>query len=102
MTTFTTAGASDGVGEGEAKAFEVGGEAVAVARVGGSLYAFADVCSHRRCTLATGELHGLSILCECHGSVFSIETGAVENPPATEPIAIYAVREQDGQIQVEV
>ena len=102
MTTYTTVGPSEAVGEGAAKAFQIGDDAIAVARVDGALYAFADVCSHRRCTLSTGELHGLSISCECHGSVFSIETGAVENPPATEPIAIYAVRDQDGQIQVEV
>ena len=100
MATYATVGPSDAIGEGEAKAFVVGGEEVAVARVSGALYAFADVCSHRRCALSTGELDGLSLSCDCHGSVFSIATGAVENPPATEPIAVYPVREQDGQIQV--
>jgi nitrite reductase/ring-hydroxylating ferredoxin subunit len=34
--------------------------------------------------------------------MFSIETGEVLNGPATEPIVTYPVREEDGQIQVEV
>lgn len=102
MAGFVTVGITDQVRESEIAAFDVEGEEIAVARVNGTLHAFADVCSHRRCTLSTGELVGLSIECECHGSVFSIQTGAPESPPATEPIAIYRVREQDGQIQVEI
>lgn len=102
MAGYVTVGPSELIGEGDAAAFDIEGEEIAVARVGGTLYAFADVCSHRRCTLSTGELDGTSITCECHGSVFSIATGAPESPPATEPIAVYPVREQDGQIQVEI
>jgi nitrite reductase/ring-hydroxylating ferredoxin subunit len=102
MAGFVAVGSADAIGEGETAAFEVAGAEVAVARVDGTLYAFADVCSHRRCTLSTGELDGRSIECECHGSVFSIETGEPENPPATEPIAVYRVREQGGEIQVEI
>ena len=55
-----------------------GGAEIAVARVGGTLYAFSDICTHRRCNLANGgEIDGTSIECECHGSVFSMETGEV-------------------------
>ena len=48
-----------------------------MARVDGRLYAFDDICSHRRCNLALGgEIDGTTIACECHGSVFDMETGA--------------------------
>lgn len=102
MAGFVTVGPADAVGEGETAAYEVDGQEIAVARVDGTLYAFADVCSHRRCTLSTGEIDGFSIECECHGSVFSLRTGEPENPPATEPIAVYPVRERDGEIQIEL
>ena len=103
MAEFVTIGAASDVGEGDVKAFDANGTAVGVARVGGALHAFSDVCTHRGCFLANGgELEGEDIYCECHGSGFSIVTGAVVNPPATEPIAVYPVREQDGQLQVEV
>jgi 3-phenylpropionate/trans-cinnamate dioxygenase ferredoxin component len=102
MAGFVTVGRSDLVAEGDTAAFEVEGHEIAVARVEGELFAFADVCSHRRCTLSTGELDGTSIECECHGSVFSIRTGEPENPPATEPIAVYPVQEQGGEIRIEL
>lgn len=102
MAEFVTVGRGDEVGEGEAAAFAVGDEEVAVARVGGDLYAFSDICTHRACNLSDGEIDGTSIQCECHGSMFSMESGAVLNPPATEPIVTFEVRELDGEIQVAV
>lgn len=101
MADYVTVGRSDEVGEGEAAAFTVGDDEIAVARVEGELYAFSDICTHRGCNLASGgEIDGTTIECECHGSVFSMETGAVVNPPATEPVATFPVREEDGEIQV--
>jgi len=40
------------------------------------------------------------LLCSCHGSVFDYETGEPITPPATKPIAVYPVKEEDGQIFV--
>ena len=75
---------------------------VTVARVGGKLYAFDDLCPHERCPLSSGLLTGTTIMCQCHGSKFDVTTGAVLRGPATEALATYEVREQDGQIQVRV
>jgi 3-phenylpropionate/trans-cinnamate dioxygenase ferredoxin subunit len=102
MAEFVTVGDASEVPEGEVKAFAVNGAEVAVARAQGGLYAFSDICTHRQCNLATGgELDGeFHIECECHGSMFDIRTGEVYNPPATEPLQTYEVREVDGQIQV--
>jgi nitrite reductase/ring-hydroxylating ferredoxin subunit len=103
MAEFVSVGSADGVGEGSATAFEVSGDEIAVARSGGVLYAFSDICTHRGCNLSTeGEISGTEIQCGCHGSVFSMQTGEALEGPATEPVRTYGVREQDGQIQVEV
>ena len=103
MAEFVTVGSGQEIADGTAVAFAVGDEEVAVARVDGELYAFSDICTHRQCNLANGgEIDGTTIGCECHGSVFSMETGEVVSPPATEPIAIFPVREVDGEIQVQV
>jgi len=102
MAEFITVAATGDVEEGAAKAFEVKGAEVAVARSGSALYAFSDICTHRHCNLSMGgEIDGTTIQCECHGSMFSMETGEVIEGPATEPIKTYGVREQDSQIQVE-
>ena len=39
-------------------------------------------------------------MCQCHGSRFSITTGAVINGPATEALDVYEVREVEGRIQI--
>ena len=103
MEGFVTIGKTDEVPEGSATAFAVDGQEVAVSRVGGKLYAFGDICTHRKCNLAMGgEIEGTTITCECHGSVFDMSDGSVIQGPATEPIATFEVGEQDGQIQVRV
>jgi nitrite reductase/ring-hydroxylating ferredoxin subunit len=100
---FVTVARSDEVPEGEVAPFDVDGVEIAIARVDGTLYAVGDVCSHRRCNLANGgELEGAAIVCECHGSVFDLATGVPLNPPATEPIPTFPIRETDGELQVEV
>jgi nitrite reductase/ring-hydroxylating ferredoxin subunit len=76
MAEFITVAATGDVEEGAAKAFEVKGAEVAVARSGSALYAFSDICTHRHCNLSMcGEIDGTTIQCECHGSMFSMETG---------------------------
>ena len=103
MAEFVTVGKADDIKEGEATAFQVGDEEVAVARSGGTLYAFNDICTHRRCNLAMGgEIDGTTITCECHGSMFDMATGEVIGGPAPEPIATYEVREENGDLQVGV
>jgi len=51
---------------------------------------------------SSGKLVDDGICCSCHGSVFDLETGEPIYPPATEPIAVYPVREKDGEVFVGV
>lgn len=75
---------------------------IAVARVNGKLYAFDDLCSHDGCPLSAGLLTGATVMCQCDGSQFDVTTGTVLRGPATEPLATYVVREQEGQIELKV
>ena len=54
MAESIQVGGADEVGEDSVKAFEVHGAEVAVARSGGRLYAFSDICTHRGCNLSMG------------------------------------------------
>ena len=75
---------------------------VSVARVGGRLYAFDDLCTCREetCPLSGGLLTGTTIMCQCHGSRFDITTGAVINGPATEALHVYEVQEIEDSIHI--
>jgi nitrite reductase/ring-hydroxylating ferredoxin subunit len=77
---------------------------IAIARVGGRLYAFDDLCtcSDHACPLSGGRLSGTTIMCQCHGSLFDIRTGAVLGGPATESLEVHAVREVEGSVQLQV
>jgi 3-phenylpropionate/trans-cinnamate dioxygenase ferredoxin subunit len=101
MAGFVTVGSAQDVPEGEIRAFDVEGNAVAVVNVDGTYYGFGDTCTHRQCSLAEGDLDGTTIECICHGSQFDVTTGEVLNGPAIEPVASYEVRVEDGAIQVQ-
>jgi 3-phenylpropionate/trans-cinnamate dioxygenase ferredoxin component len=75
---------------------------ISVARVGGRLYAFDDLCTcaDQACPLSGGLLTGATIMCQCHGSCFDITTGAVISGPATEALNVYDVQEVEGSIQL--
>lgn len=77
---------------------------VSVARVGGNLYVFDDLCTcaEPACPLSAGLLEGTTLMCQCHGSRFEVTTGAVVNGPATEALITYEAQEVDGEIRVRV
>ena len=77
---------------------------ISVARAGGRLYAFGDLCTcgGHPCPLSGGLLSGTTIMCQCHGSWFNIVSGAVVNGPATDPLNVYEAREADGDVQIRV
>jgi nitrite reductase/ring-hydroxylating ferredoxin subunit len=100
MAEYVTVGTAADLAEGEMRAFEVGGRRVTVARVGGTFHAFDDTCTHRQCSLVEGDLEEATVTCPCHGSQFHVGTGAVLNPPATEPVKTYPVRVEGDDLQV--
>ena len=85
---------------GTMAAFDVSGERVAIANVDGTVYAFGDLCPHRQCSLADGRLVGTVVTCPCHGSQFDVRTGERLRGPAVRAIPVFAVRDDDGELQV--
>jgi nitrite reductase/ring-hydroxylating ferredoxin subunit len=88
--------------QGTLRAFEAGGEPVAVASVEGTLYAFDDLCPHRQCSLAEGRLDGTVVTCPCHGSQFDVTTGERLRGPAVRGVRTFGVRVAAGDLQVEI
>jgi 3-phenylpropionate/trans-cinnamate dioxygenase ferredoxin subunit len=88
--------------QGEVRAFETAGTRVAVANVGGALYAFEDLCPHRQCSLSEGGLEAALVTCPCHGSRFDVTTGERLRGPAARPVRTYAVRVSSGAVELEL
>jgi 3-phenylpropionate/trans-cinnamate dioxygenase ferredoxin subunit len=101
MSEWVTVARTQDVPDGGLVAATLGGLQIVLANAGGEYRAFADECTHAGCSLAyDGELEGVSVTCQCHGSVFDLSTGEAIGPPATEPVAIYSVRVEGEEIQV--
>ena len=81
------------LGDGEARRFDVGPHRIAVVRLGSSVYAVGDTCSHADVSLSEGEVDPLACEIECwkHGSSFSLTTGEPTTLPATKPVPVYDV-----------
>jgi 3-phenylpropionate/trans-cinnamate dioxygenase ferredoxin reductase subunit len=90
------------VAEGCVRRFVVAETEVALARMGGKVYALHNLCTHLACHLSAGRVDRGGLTCLCHGSVFDLATGEPINPPATRPVRTYPVREADGHIYVAV
>lgn len=88
---------------GELVAFDAGGVRIAVANAGGRLFAIDEMCTHEGCSLAEeGTLDGTVLTCGCHGAQFDVTTGQVLAPPALEPLKVYRLQVDGGDVVVEV
>ncbi len=100
MADWVKVGSAGEIEDGEVNGYSIGERQVSVANVEGDLHAFDDVCTHQQCSLSEGDLDGPIIECPCHGSRFDITTGEAVTGPATDPVDVFEVREQDGELQV--
>ncbi len=93
---------ADDLKPGEARRFEVGRVQIALVRCDDAFRAVADTCSHEDYSLAEGEVYASECEIECwkHGSTFSLITGEPLTLPATKPVAVYEVVEEDNSVFV--
>lgn len=90
------------VPENSIKKVIVGGEPVALYKIGGQVFATTDICTHEECSIAENHLmHGEIVECTCHGSQFNVKTGANVLPPAAEPLKTYRVSVEGEDVFVE-
>jgi nitrite reductase/ring-hydroxylating ferredoxin subunit len=81
---------------------DVDGLPIALANVGGVVYAFGDSCRHEGGPLSAGALIGETVTCPWHGWTYSVRTGKAIVPPVGLRVPTYPVTIADGAIFVEV
>ena len=94
----------DSLGDGEAKRFDVEGHRIAVVRIGEVVHAIGDRCSHANYSLSDGVVWAEDCAIECpkHFSKFDLKSGLPDVFPATQPVAVYTVRNVEGEIELEI
>ena len=97
---FVPIGADEDIPDGKRMFVEIDGLPIVVFRIGGELFAIADICSHDDGPLGDGDLEGYEIVCPRHGARFDIRYGKALALPAIVDIMAYPVRVTDGQIEI--
>lgn len=80
---------------------EVGGRAIALFRIGGSIHAVEDVCLHAGGPLSEGSIEGTTVTCPWHGWKYDVTTGACALNPF-QSLERFPVRVRAGTVEVEV
>ena len=88
--------------DGTALRVEGGHDGVCLVRIGDSFYALSDRCSHANVPLSEGDVDPDECTVECwkHGSTFSLVDGHPQCLPATQPVQVFRVRVEDGDVVV--
>ncbi len=86
--------------DGEPRKAVVDGVTIAVVLTEGEVFAINDTCSHGAVSLAEGDIDGCRLECWLHGSQFDLRTGRPLSLPATEPVAVYPVKVEEGTVLV--
>ncbi len=82
------------------KLLRIRGHRIVLARTRDGYVAFDDRCSHRGGSLAGGVMVCGTVQCLWHGSQFDAATGKVTAGPAREPIRVYRVTEDAGNVRL--
>ena len=88
--------------EKEVKRVEADGNPVLLYRLNDTIHAIGAVCNHVGGPLEEGSFNGCYVQCPWHDSVFDVRDGRVRHGPATRPQPSFAVREQNGHIEVQL
>ena len=101
MANFQKMASVGDIKPGEAKVFEVNGEAVALYNVDGNFYATTNTCLHKGGPLGEGMLEGENIICPWHGWQFNVKTGVSPVVP-TAKVQTYPVKVEGNDVFVGV
>lgn len=87
---------------GEMKQGKVGEKKVLIVNLNEKFYAIGDKCMHMGCSLSKGILEGGNVVCLCHGSTYSVETGSVISGPAQKPEPTFEIKLADNHLLIKI
>ena len=99
---FRTIARSDELEEGKGRPYEMDGHRIALVRHEGKVYALDDLCPHADASIAFGPVENGCIACPWHFAEFKLETGEVLSGPSPRGLRTYEVREENGEVQIQI
>ena len=92
----------DEVKEGTLFGFHTNDKKILLANQKGKIFATDLICTHAEADLSNGFLSEEGVRCPLHLSVFNLQNGVPQNPPAEKPLGTYNVKIEQNEIYVEV
>jgi len=90
------------VGNGDLFSFDHKEKKILLANLAGKLFATDRICTHEEADLSTGMLSEEGVRCPLHLSVFNLQTGEPQNPPAENALKTYNIKINENEVYVEV
>ena len=90
------------VKDGQLFGFVHSDKKILLANLDGKIFATDRICTHAEADLSTGILSEEGIRCPLHLSVFDLNTGKPQNPPAEESLKTYNTKIENNEVFVEV
>ncbi|MGH2611349.1 MAG: Rieske (2Fe-2S) protein [Tepidiformaceae bacterium] len=82
---------------------EAQGTPVVLVRVGDTVYACSDICTHQGGPLSEGKLSGTRLACPWHGWMFDVKTGECVLPSRGAAVPRYPTRvDETGSVWVDL
>ncbi len=96
---FVRVARTSDVPEGTLLAVQHGRQRICLFNCGGAISAVTDLCTHQAFPMSEGTLEADgTIECAWHGARFDCRTGEVRQGPAAEPLTMFEVRVEGGDI----
>ncbi len=102
LTNWIKACNLETVSSGDLFSFDHETKKILLSNLNGKIYATDRICTHEEADLSTGMLNEEGVRCPLHLSVFNLETGKPQNPPAEKSLKTYNVKIDQNSIYVEI
>lgn len=86
----------------EALPVDVGDDEIALCKLGDSVYALNNICTHEYACMSDGFIEDDAIECPLHQAQFDVRTGKALSPPAEVDLKTYPVKIIDGTVFVQI
>jgi len=102
MNNWIDAAGADELPADDVVGLEVAGRDLAFYKVGETVYATDNVCTHGHARLCDGFLDGHEIECPLHQGKFDVRDGRPSCAPVTEALRSYPVRIEGGRVFIQI
>ena len=92
----------DTLGEGKMVSLDYNDKKILLSNLNGNILATDRICTHSEADLSNGILSENGLTCTLHLSVFDLNSGKPQNPPAETALETYKIKLEGQNIMVEV